>query len=75
MWEAFLIHMNDFDRFLESELRQMLDQVVATRAPRRGRRNMRGRPLLAVLAPIVPEARVFPGLEAIAVPVAARLVP
>jgi len=38
LWEAFLLQMNDFDRYLEHELRQMLDPVVARRPPtRRGR--------------------------------------
>ena len=49
--------MNDLDRFLEFELRQMLDPVVASRAPRRGRRTTNGRPVLTVLtAPIEPVA-------------------
>lgn len=44
--------MNDFEWRLESELRQMLDPVVATRPPTRGGLK-RGRrmPLLAVVAP------------------------
>jgi hypothetical protein len=38
LWEAFLLQMNDFDRFLELELKSMLDPVVARRPPtRRGR--------------------------------------
>ena len=37
MWEAFLLQMNDFDRYLERELKHMLDPVVARRPPdRRG---------------------------------------
>ena len=35
MWEAFLLQMNDFDRYLEFQLRRMLDPVVVTRPPRR----------------------------------------
>lgn len=57
MREAFLVQMNDFDRFLEFELRQMLDPVVASRAPRRVRRKTNGLPVLAVVtAPIEPVA-------------------
>ena len=37
MREAFLIQMNDFDRMLESELRQLLDPVVKAPAPPRRR--------------------------------------
>jgi len=38
LWEAFLLQMNDFDRYLETELRVMLNPVVARRPPtRRGR--------------------------------------
>ena len=42
MWEAFLLQMNDLDRFdrrLESQLRRMLDPVVAVRPPTRGGRK------------------------------------
>ena len=50
MWEAFLIQMNDFDRFLEFELRQMLDPVVVSGTPRRRTRKKAGdRPLLTVI--------------------------
>ena len=52
MWEAFLIQMNDFDRFLEFELRQMLDPVVTIGAPRRLRRA-NGSPLLTIVPPQV----------------------
>lgn len=69
MWEALLIQMNDYDRFLESELRRMLDPVVAARVPKRGRRNSRGRPSLVVLTATDPAAEVFPVVEAVAVPV------
>jgi hypothetical protein len=38
LWEAFLLQMNDFDRYLEIELKDMLDHVAARRPPaRRGR--------------------------------------
>lgn len=37
MNEAFLVQMNEFDRLLESELRRLLDPVVAAPAPRRRR--------------------------------------
>src|SRR5712692_7372562 len=33
--DAFLLQMNDFDRFLELELARMLDRVVSTPAPPR----------------------------------------
>jgi hypothetical protein len=42
--------MNDFDRFLEFELRQMLDPVVFSGTPRRRtRKKANQRPLLAVV--------------------------
>jgi hypothetical protein len=44
--------MNDFDRFLEFELRQMLDPVVTPGAPRR-RRRAQGSPLLTIAPPHV----------------------
>ena len=37
MREAFLIQMNDFDRMLESGLRQLLDPVANAPAPPRRR--------------------------------------
>jgi hypothetical protein len=53
LWEAFLLQMNDFDRFLESELRQMLDPVMETPAPPfKGRRKARTPLLKVVTAPI-----------------------
>ena len=70
MWEAFLIHMNDFDRYLESGLRVMLDPVVASGAPRRRRRTGSGLPLLAVMkAPIELVADALPAVEPVAVQV------
>ena len=61
MREAFLIQMNDFDRFLEFELRQMLDPVVTPPAPRRRRRKSNRSPLLKVVsAPIELAAAVEP---------------
>ena len=50
MEEAFLLQMNDFDRQLENDLRQMLDRVVASRPPTR-RGSSKRAPLLAVVAP------------------------
>ena len=51
MKEAFLIHMNEFDRFLELGLRRMLDPVTEASAPRR-RNHPKGKhsPLLLVMA-------------------------
>lgn len=49
MWEAFLVHMNDFDRLLETKLRTLLDPVVAVPAPpRRERLTKSRRPVLRV---------------------------
>jgi hypothetical protein len=59
LWEAFLLQMNDFDKFLELQLRAMLDPVVATPPPpRKSRRPKPRRLILAVEAPIelAPEA-------------------
>jgi hypothetical protein len=70
LWEAFLIQMNDFDRYLESGLRRMLDPVVISVAPRRRRRPGSGLPLLAVVrAPIGLVAEALPAVEPVAVPV------
>jgi hypothetical protein len=70
LWEAFLIQMNDFDRYLENGLRQMLDPVVTPGAPRRRRRTGFGLPLLAVVrAPIELVAEALPVVEPVAVPV------
>jgi hypothetical protein len=65
--------MNDFDRYLESELRQMLDPVVEAGAPsRRRRRNGSGLPFLAVVtAPIETVAEKLPAIDRVAVPVPA----
>jgi hypothetical protein len=69
LWEAFLIQMNDFDRFLEFELRQMLDPVVASGPPRRRRREgTNGHPLLTVVkAPL--DLAVEAVVEPVAIPV------
>jgi hypothetical protein len=51
--------MNDFDRFLELNLRRMLDPVVE--APPPGRRRRVGRkPVLAVMPAIEPAAEPVP---------------
>ncbi|HET7338114.1 MAG TPA: hypothetical protein VFK22_01085 [Candidatus Dormibacteraeota bacterium] len=53
--------MNDFDQFLELKLRQMLDPVVATKAPGRGSRRRRARrPTLTVEVPVVELVEVIP---------------
>jgi hypothetical protein len=60
--------MNDFDRFLEFELRQMLDHVVASGPPRRRRRKNDGHPLLMVVkAPL--DLAVGAAVEPVAIPV------
>jgi hypothetical protein len=58
--EAFLIHMNDFDRLVEFGLRRMLDPVVASTVPprRRGASGQSSAPFvvgetIAVVDPIV----------------------
>lgn len=64
--------MNDFDRFLTLQLRDMLDPVVATPAPpRKGRRPRARQPFLAIAATIelAPEAisAVEPGMATVPV--------
>jgi hypothetical protein len=62
--------MNDFDGYLEFELRQLLDPVVVTRAPRRGSRKSAGSPFLAVVsASIEVVADAMPAVEPVIVPV------
>jgi hypothetical protein len=66
LWEAFLLQMNDFDRFLESELRLMLDPVVETPAPPlKGRRKTRTPLLVVVTAPIELAAEAVTGEPAV----------
>jgi hypothetical protein len=48
--------MNDFDRFLEQELRQMLDSVVAAKPPIRGKRLRRSPEPTLALEPMVEPA-------------------
>jgi hypothetical protein len=62
--------MNDFDRYLESGLREMLDPVVASGAPRRRRRTGSALPLLAVMrAPIELVGEALPAAEPVAISV------
>jgi hypothetical protein len=62
--------MNDFDRFLEFELRHMLDPVVNPKAPRRRRPKSTGSPLLAVIsAPLERVVEVLPAVEPVVLPV------
>jgi hypothetical protein len=62
--------MNDFDKFLDLQLRQMLDPVVATPAPPRGSRRPRGRqPILAVEASIELASEAIPVGEPVVVTV------
>ena len=39
LWEAFLVHMDDFDRLLELQLRRKLDALVAAPVPPRRART------------------------------------
>jgi hypothetical protein len=69
LWEAFLLQMNDFDKFLELELRHMLDLVVATTAPARGSHRRRARrPILRVEVAVAELAEVIP-VEPAVVPI------
>jgi hypothetical protein len=53
--EAFLLQMNEFDRFLEQELRLMLDPVVEVQPPARGERLRRlPEPTLALTPAVEP---------------------
>jgi hypothetical protein len=71
LWEAFLLQMNDFDKFLDLQLRRMLDPVVATPAPpRRNRRPKLRQPILAVVAPIELETIAVVEPMVVTVPVA-----
>jgi len=60
--EAFLLQMNEFDRFLETQLRRMLDPVVATRPPPRGRRQKAPEPVVLAVEPrgLVPAVEAVP---------------
>jgi len=63
LWEAFLLQMNDFDRFLELKLREMLDPVVEVQPPARDVKGVRQPAIELVAEPIsVP-------VEPVAVPV------
>ena len=74
MREAFLIQMNEFDRFLEFELRQMLDPVVSSGAPRRGKRRKDSPTLVIVSPPKELAVETIPVAESVAVPVQRALV-
>jgi hypothetical protein len=70
LWETFLLQMNDFDQFLALKLRQMLDPVVATKAPARGSRPRRTRrPMLTIEVAAVELPEVIP-VEPAVVPIA-----
>jgi hypothetical protein len=73
--------MNDFDRFLEKELRLMLDAVAATRPPVR-KAHKTAAPVLALEAPIdnpglgrapVEAVTIEPALMIVSVPSATKL--
>ena len=57
--------MNDFDRFLEFELRRMLDPVVASGPPRRRRRRNNDAHLLVTVV----KAPLDLAVEPMAIPV------
>ena len=67
MWEAFLLQMNEFDAFLEMELRHMLDPVVDTTAPSRRLRKRTRRPILAIEARIELAPEAIPIVEPVVV--------
>jgi hypothetical protein len=79
LWEAFLLLMNDFDRLLQIELRQLLDPVVAAPAPtRKGQPKRKRFAVLAFTSPVELVAVSLPAVEVapVTIPVAAaRLVP
>jgi hypothetical protein len=61
--------MNDFDRYIEFGLRQMLDPVVCLTAPRRRRLKSTGSPFLAAIAaPLEMATEALPEGERVAVP-------
>jgi len=76
LWEAFLLQMNDFDRTLELELRQLLDPVVASTPPARRGSKRAEKPILAIVkASIEPIVVAIPAMEPVVVtaPVALRV--
>ena len=71
MWEAFLLQMNDFDRYLETELRVMLNPVVARRPPaRRGRRKKAEQPAVPLVPVDALVVQTIPVVVPVTVPVA-----
>jgi hypothetical protein len=59
--EALLLQMNDFDRFLEAELRRYLDPVAARRPPaRKGRPERSDRPVAITRPAEQPAAEALP---------------
>ncbi len=70
MQEAFLLQMDEYERYLETQLRRMLDPVVATQPPARGRRQKAPELVLAV------EPReLVPAVEAVPVTIAVTPLP
>jgi hypothetical protein len=61
--------MDEFDRFLETQLRRLLDPVAATRPPSRGRRQ--SEPIVLAVEP--PEA--IPTVEIVPVTIAVAPLP
>ena len=72
MWEAFLLQMDDFDRFLEIELKSMLGPIVARRPPtRRGREEEASTPPHPAMdTPAVEPIPVAEALVVVTLPVA-----
>ena len=53
--------MNEFDRLLETQLRRMLDPVVAIKPPVRGRRQKAPEPILPLEPPdLLPAIETIP---------------
>jgi hypothetical protein len=71
LWEAFLLQMDDFDRYLETELRVMLNPVVARRPPtRRGRRKEAEQPAVPLVPADTLVIETIPVVVPVTVPVA-----
>jgi len=69
--EAFLLQMNEFDRFLEIELQHLLDPVVAVQPPARGGPKRARKLFLTIVAPAIDlAAEAIPVVEPMVVTIA-----